>query len=197
VRRPAARRRRAARRRPAAARAMMLSVLLLVLAAATAGGCASRWTDGPTHTPQTVPTIRVRNQDSLSPWPDSSSGIHTILIGDGQDTSEQIQAMALAGEAPDFICKRQASPSRCMTVLHAARARPRQCSSLVLTPHSSLVRVRWRVGINPAVQGVVACGGQSTPPTLCRRSTSRSRTTQPTTIIVSQHEPAIIVSQID
>ena len=39
----------------------------------------------------------------------SSVGIHTILIGDAQDTDDEIKAMATAGEAPDFVCKRQAS----------------------------------------------------------------------------------------
>ena len=45
----------------------------------------------------------------LTPWVDSSVGIHTILIGDGQDTDAEIKAMATAGEAPDFVCKRYAS----------------------------------------------------------------------------------------
>ena len=40
---------------------------------------------------------------SLKPWADSTSGIHTILIGDGSDTSAQDKALVASGEGPDFI----------------------------------------------------------------------------------------------
>ena len=39
----------------------------------------------------------------LAKWPDSTVGIHTILIGDGSDTDAQISALAKQGAAPDFI----------------------------------------------------------------------------------------------
>ena len=40
---------------------------------------------------------------ALKPWADSTSGIHTILIGDGSDTSAQDKALVASGEGPDFI----------------------------------------------------------------------------------------------
>jgi hypothetical protein len=39
----------------------------------------------------------------LAKWPDSTVGIHTILIGDGSDTAAQIATLAKQGAAPDFI----------------------------------------------------------------------------------------------
>jgi hypothetical protein len=58
-----------------------------------------------------LPAVHVYADDGvrLTPWVDSSVGIHTILIGDAQDTDDEIKAMATAGEAPDFVCKRHAS----------------------------------------------------------------------------------------
>ena len=40
---------------------------------------------------------------ALKPWANSTTGIHTILIGDGADTAEQIKTLAHKGAAPDFI----------------------------------------------------------------------------------------------
>ena len=56
-----------------------------------------------------VAATAVHAGDDLAPWVDSSVGIHTILIGDGEDTDAEIKAMATAGDAPDFICRHYAT----------------------------------------------------------------------------------------
>lgn len=56
-----------------------------------------------------VVVAHAGDEPRLTPWVDSSVGIHTILIGDGQDTDAELKNMATAGEAPDFVCKRYAS----------------------------------------------------------------------------------------
>eukprot|EP01048_Picozoa_sp_COSAG05_P008113 COSAG05_NODE_603_length_8402_cov_7.090931_2_plen_124_part_00 len=72
---------------------------------ATIGEWIKNHRDEPRHSSRSVAKTDdgLATSAALKPWANSTTGIHTILIGDGADTAEQIKTLAHKGAAPDFI----------------------------------------------------------------------------------------------